>query len=69
MEGSRDSLARVAAYIDLNPIRARLTEDPKDLPFVRGYHPKRSGKCLPRRESWDGRIMSGVGGGTLRMER
>ncbi len=30
MEGSRDSLARVAAYIDLNPIRARLAEDPKE---------------------------------------
>ena len=30
VEGSRDSLARVAAYIDLNPIRARLAEDPKD---------------------------------------
>jgi putative transposase len=30
VEGFRDSLARVAAYIDLNPIRARLTEDPKE---------------------------------------
>jgi putative transposase len=30
VEGSRESLARVAAYIDLNPIRARLVEDPQD---------------------------------------
>ena len=30
IEGRRDSLACVAAYIDLNPIRANLVTDPKD---------------------------------------
>ena len=30
IEGRRDSLACVAAYIDLNPIRANLVADPKD---------------------------------------
>ena len=30
VEGSRDALSTMAAYIDLNPVRARLVKDPKD---------------------------------------
>lgn len=33
VEGTTEALARMAAYIDLNPIRARLVDDPKDYPW------------------------------------
>ena len=36
VENSRTALLTVAAYIDLNPVRARLCEDPKDYRFC-GY--------------------------------
>ena len=36
VEGSADALATVAAYIDLNPVRARIVSDPKDYRFS-GY--------------------------------
>ncbi|CAN5338331.1 hypothetical protein BH23VER1_BH23VER1_02780 [soil metagenome] len=36
VEGSQEALAAIAAYIDLNPVRAGLAEDPKDYRFC-GY--------------------------------
>jgi hypothetical protein len=36
VEGSRHALATMAAYIDLNPVRAGLVEDPKDYRYC-GY--------------------------------
>jgi len=47
VEGKRDSLARVAAYIDLNPIRAALVTDPKDYRWS-GYAAAVAGKRLAR---------------------
>ncbi len=47
VEGSREALARVAAYIDLNPIRARLVEDPKDYRWS-GYAAAVAGKRVAR---------------------
>ena len=47
IEGKRDSLAKVAAYIDLNPIRAALVTDPKDYRWS-GYAAAVAGKRLAR---------------------
>ena len=47
VEGSREALAKVAAYIDLNPIRARLVEDPKDYRWS-GYAAAVAGKRMAR---------------------
>lgn len=49
VEDSPESLTRVAAYIDLNPIRAKIVEDPKDYRWC-GYAASLGGrKC--RREA------------------
>ena len=49
LEGSEAALAAVAAYIDLNAVRAGIVDDPKDYPFcgygeaVAGSHQARQG--------------------------
>ena len=35
IENAASALRTVAAYIDLNPVRAGLVEDPKELPLLR----------------------------------
>ena len=48
IEGSGDALLAVCAYVDLNPVRAKLVEDPKDYRFS-GYGEAVGGKSLARR--------------------
>ena len=48
IEGSADALLAVCAYVDLNPVRAKLVEDPKDYRF-NGYGEAVGGKSLARR--------------------
>jgi putative transposase len=36
MEGTADALSTMAAYVDLNAVRAGIVEDPKDYRFC-GY--------------------------------
>jgi hypothetical protein len=49
VEASREALTTVAAYIDLNPVRAQMVADPEDYAFssygaaVRGRRPAREG--------------------------
>jgi putative transposase len=47
VEGQRGALAKVAAYIDLNPIRARIVNDPKDYRWC-GYAAAVAGKRAAR---------------------
>jgi putative transposase len=47
VQGQRGALAKVAAYIDLNPIRARLVDDPKDYRWC-GYAAAVAGKRSAR---------------------
>ncbi len=47
VEGRRESLAAVAAYIDLNQVRARLVEDPKDFRWC-GYGASVAGQRAPK---------------------
>lgn len=47
VEESADSLTRVAAYLDLNPVRAKLVEDPKDYRWC-GYAAALGGNRLMR---------------------
>lgn len=42
------TLAAVAAYIDLNPVRARIVDDPKDYPFS-GYGAAAAGDSFARK--------------------
>ena len=48
VEGKGSALQTMAAYIDLNPVRAGIVEDPKDYRFcgaearVKGIHPRRT---------------------------
>lgn len=48
VENCPQALRTVAAYIDLNPVRAGLVEDPKDYRWC-GYAEAVSGKCEARR--------------------
>jgi putative transposase len=48
VEGQPSSLEAVAAYIDLNPVRAGLVEDPKDYRFC-GYAAAVAGNTLARK--------------------
>ncbi len=48
VEGSEEALAAVAAYIDLNPVRAGLTKDPKDYRYC-GYAEAQGGDRSARR--------------------
>ena len=64
VEGSREALARVAAYIDLNPVRARLVEDPQEYRWS-GYAAAVAGRRVAR-EGIGGIIHLSVGAeGTL----
>lgn len=47
VEDSVESLTRVAAYLDLNPVRAKLVEDPKDYRWC-GYAAAMAGNRLMR---------------------
>jgi putative transposase len=47
VQGQRGALAKVAAYIDLNPIRARIVDDPKDYRWC-GYAAAVAGKRAAR---------------------
>jgi len=47
VEGSSGGLSAVAAYIDLNPVRARMVTDPKDYRFT-GYGEAMGGSKLAR---------------------
>lgn len=48
VEGSGEALLATCAYVDLNPVRAKLVEDPKDYRFS-GYGEAVGGKSLARR--------------------
>ena len=48
VEGDSEALLAVCAYVDLNPVRAKLVEDPKDYRFS-GYGEAVGGKALARR--------------------
>ncbi len=48
VEGSEEALLTMAAYIDLNPVRAGLVKDPKDCPWC-GYGEAVAGKRLARK--------------------
>jgi len=48
VEGSEEALLTMAAYIDLNPVRAGMVSDPKDYPWC-GYGEAVAGKRLARR--------------------
>lgn len=48
VEGRGDALLATCAYVDLNPVRAKLVEDPKDYRFS-GYGEAVGGKSLARR--------------------
>jgi len=63
IEGDEHALMTVAAYIELNPIRARLVDDPKDYRWC-GYAEAVAGKTLARQRlsrlhnrtrAWQGR--------------
>ena len=43
VEGSEHALSTIAAYIDLNPVRAHIVQDPKDYPYC-GYAEAVGGK-------------------------
>ncbi|WP_038171488.1 transposase [Verrucomicrobium sp. BvORR106] len=69
VEGGPAALGMVAAYIDLNPVRAGLVDDPKDYPWsgygaaIAGADAARSGlatvsNCLARRELSKGEVLS-----------
>ena len=47
VEGTTEALARMAAYIDLNPVRAHLVEDPKDYRWS-GFAAAEAGRRLAR---------------------
>ena len=47
VEGSELALLTTAAYIDLNPVRAKLVKDPKDYPFC-GYGEAMGGEPLAK---------------------
>jgi hypothetical protein len=60
VEGDGNPLQTMAAYIDLNPVRAGLVEDPKDYRFC-GYAEAAAGAVLARKgllAVWAGRIGS-----------
>ena len=62
VEGEGNPLQTMAAYIDLNPVRAGLTEDPKDYRFC-GYAEAVAGGVLARkglRGVWVDRIGNGT---------
>ena len=48
VEGPGPALATIAAYIDLNPVRAGMVEDPKDYRWC-GYAEAVAGGCLARK--------------------
>ena len=48
VEGNGEALLATCAYVDLNPVRAKLVEDPKDYRFS-GYGEAVGGKSLARR--------------------
>ncbi len=48
VEGSEDALLTMAAYIDLNPVRAGMVKDPKDYRWC-GYGEAVAGKSLARK--------------------
>lgn len=48
VEGDGEALLAVCAYVDLNPVRAKLVEDPKDYRFS-GYGEAVGGKAMARR--------------------
>ncbi len=48
VEGNRNSVGMVAAYIDLNPVRARIVEDPKDYRYS-GYGEAMAGVSRSRK--------------------
>jgi putative transposase len=54
VEGSEHALRTVSAYIDLNPVRARIVEDPKDYRFC-GYGAAVGGSIAARKGL--GRVM------------
>ena len=56
MENSREALAMVGAYIDLNAVRAGIVEDPKDYRFC-GY-----GEAVGK-GSWGSMPVEAFGGG------
>ena len=61
VEGRGNPLQTMAAYIDLNPVRAGLVEDPKDYRFC-GYAQAVAGHEVARQGlGWSGRIMLEVG--------
>ena len=47
VEGSEDALLTMAAYIDLNPVRAKMVKDPKDYRFC-GYGEAMGGGTVSR---------------------
>ena len=58
VEGEGNPLQTMAAYIDLNPVRAGLVEDPKDYRFC-GYAEAAAGAVLARKgllAVWAGRV-------------
>jgi len=58
VEGDGNPLQTMAAYIDLNPVRAGLVEDPKDYRFC-GYAEAAAGAVLARKgllAVWAGRV-------------
>ncbi|MFO8026183.1 MAG: transposase [Opitutales bacterium] len=71
VEGKGNPLQTMAAYVDLNPVRAGLVEDPKDYRFC-GYAEAVAGNataCAGLRRIWADHSGSGTTGGVLQCHR
>ena len=64
VEGSEDALLTIAAYIDLNPVRAGMVQDPKDYRYssygaaIGGNEEARHGLCRLMQASLEGNTLS-----------
>ena len=68
VEGSENALITMAAYIDLNPVRAGLVDDPKDYHWS-GYGEASGGKNGSSRKVWDDLLSEALHGEFCTMNR